>query len=240
MRTRNCLLCGGNVLFSHEKSGEVRGDYWLVFEHGFEAGDVKRREALALCRGETHEVFFGCDEGFGVVADAELEKRVEVRVRICVVVAEGRCCGEVDILRAQCSEKFFGTGDAAEGNCARSWFDHETAVLDPDRRGDIAAAKFAFEMAVFGAEDEDLRAAQRAQGLAEASGGEEMLVQITAVKHDDVDVAGKSAVLKSVVEEVDAWCGLRALGEESGSVAIGSHMDRNSVTGNEEGFVSVV
>ncbi len=49
--------------------------------------------------------------------------------------------------------------------------------------------EFGFEMAVFGAEDEDRRAVQCAQGFAEVSGGQEMLGEVARVEHDDVEVA---------------------------------------------------
>src|ERR1700757_1925372 len=75
MRTRNCLLCGGNALFSHREAGQMAGYGWLVFEGDFETRDVERREPGALLRVEAHEVLLRGDEGIGVVAGAESEKR---------------------------------------------------------------------------------------------------------------------------------------------------------------------
>ena len=60
--------------------------------------------------------------------------------------------------------------------------------------------EFGFEMAVFGAEDEDRRAVQCAQGFAEASCGQEMLGEVARVEHDDVEVADKATMLESIVK----------------------------------------
>ncbi len=73
----------------------------LIFEHNFKAREVERRETGALGSGETDEVFFSGDEGFSALAGAKFEKCVEVCVGICVVVAEGRSCGEVDSAGAE-------------------------------------------------------------------------------------------------------------------------------------------
>src|ERR1700757_2210117 len=89
MRTRNCLLCGGNALFSHREAGQMAGYGCLVFEGDFETRDVERREPGALLRVEAHEVLLRGDEGIGVVAGGEGEKRVQGGGGVGVGVAEG-------------------------------------------------------------------------------------------------------------------------------------------------------
>ena len=94
------------------------------------------------------------------------------------------------------------------------------------------------ELRVFVAKHDHVGAPQRGERLTQPSHRQQTLAKIAAVHDHDVQVARQLAMLKSIVQQMDALSSAFAFGQQAGFMAAGSDVNRHSGrTRDQQGFI---
>ncbi len=232
--------------------GEVGGEEGP--EEGFarlllREGDVQGDGVDGGCLGEGGEewggeldgVFGGGEEGVGVSVEGGVCEVGDVVRGVGVVVWEGSGADEMEALGAEVLEEGLGACESTEGEGAEwGWgWEGEGAV---EQDGGDAGGEMGCEGCGFrGAEEDEVGAAEGAEGFAEVAGGEEGVLEVGGGEEEEVQGAVEAAVLEAIVQEVDEGGELGAgvaFGEEAGGLAVGGDVDGEAGLGEEEGFVA--
>ena len=227
--------CAGFVLKDH---AQVDSDY---------------RQFIVQSRSETaqpEEIFGGGGQCPGAGRAGQMQQHLHVLPGVGMVVGEYAPFSRVESSFRQPGEKLVRPGNAAKRykrpSCQRFW-NFRRDHLPPEAPDRPFGAGLETELLkaldcrfVLGWNGQHMRPAERSDPFSQVSCGERPICQVFGVHQHDIDESRQLAVLKAVIEKVDAGFLARiALGESSSLPARGSDIDGNaSVSGDQQGFVA--
>src|SRR5579859_704477 len=198
-----------NCVKDHTK--EVFG----IFEFESQPGDAQWLE-LPGQRAKIDEIFFRGNKEICATALLQEQQPVDIRLGVAVMVGQGyfACSLLPDAL--YCGKELGGPGNGTENDglaCRRRQLDH---ALCPESTG----AKLG---RIGAAEKHDrVSAAQRARTLAQPAGGQQFTGQVCLRQKDEIKVAMQAAVLKAIIEQMQAGIEL-SFRQQPGLVTAGAH-----------------
>ena len=133
-----------------------------------------------------------------LIESLDVVHSISVMVRKCDAVREA------DARSFEASKELLGAGYAAESDDRPGDLrNFHASAQSPDGTGPTPGAKVGFEISIVGGDSQDARPLGCVQSFTEIAGRKQVVVPIFATDQQNVDIAMKLSMLKSVIEDVN-------------------------------------